>query len=431
MKQLLFSIISMFLLSPAAMAQTRASDSTPKAPEGATYTLSDGSTVTKSNETLSSETQYYNVVQVTKGNLNLNGCTLSKTGTGTSGDNSSFYGNNSALYASGSNSTINMTGGTITTSSQGANAVFATNNAVITVSDITIDNSQSVSRGLHATFGGTINASNVNITTRKATSSTVATDRGGGTVTVSGGTLTAMGDKSAVLYSTGVITANNLTGVSEKGPIVTVEGANYAYVNDCQMTSGSSKRGILLHQSNSGDAEGTKPFATITNSSLTLTDSNAPLCYVENCTATLTLTDVTLKVPSGLLMSVPNSSKGNGSTGTIVLETTKNSWEYAGTVETGTENKVAVTIGENVTWTLTADTYVTTLTNNGVINKNGYSLTYGSLSGNGTINESTGINEVRETTIDSNAPAYTLNGTRAGSSTMGIIIQNGKKIIRK
>ena len=431
MKQLLFSIISMFMISPAVMTQTRASDSTPKAPEGATYTLSDGSTVTKSNETLSSETQYYNVVQVTKGTLNLNDCTLSKTGTGTSGDNSSFYGNNSALYASGSNSTINMTGGTITTSSQGANAVFATNNAVITVSDITIDNSQSVSRGLHATFGGTINASNVNITTRKATSSTVATDRGGGTVTVSGGTLTAMGDKSAVLYSTGVITANNLTGVSEKGPIVTVEGANYAFVNDCQMTSGSSKRGILLHQSNSGDAEGTKPYATITNSSLTLTDSNAPLCYVENCTATLTLTDVTLKVPSGLLMSVPNSSKGNGSTGTIVLETTKNSWEYAGTVETGTENKVAVTVGENVTWTLTADTYVTTLINNGVINKNGHSLTYGSLSGNGTINESTGINEVRETTIDSNAPAYMLNGTRAGSSTKGIIIQNGKKVAIK
>jgi hypothetical protein len=50
---------------------------------------------------------------------------------------------------------------------------------------------------------------------------------------------------------------------------------------------------------------------------------------------------------------------------------------------------------------------------------------------NGTINESTGINEVRQTTIDSNAPAYTLNGTRAGSSTKGIIIQNGKKIIRK
>ena len=431
MKQQLFSTVLIFMVGLPAMAQTRASDSTPKAPEGATYTLSDGATVTKNNETISCETQYYNVVQVTKGTLNLDGCTLSKTGTGTSGDNSSFYGTNSALYASGSNSSVNMTGGSIATSSQGANAVFATNSTTISVSDITIDNSQSVSRGLHATFGGTINAINVNITTRKATSSTVATDRGGGTVTVTGGSLTAMGDKSAVLYSTGVITANNLTGVSEKGPIVTVEGANYAYINDCQMTSGSSKRGILLHQSNSGDAEGTKPYATVTNSSLTMTDSNAPLCYVENCTATLTLTDVTLNVPSDLLMSVPNSSKGNGSIGTIIFETTKDSWEYAGKVEAGTENKVAVTVGENVTWSLTADTYVTTLVNNGIINKNGYSLTYGSLSGNGTVNESSGINEVRQTTMDGNAPAYTLNGTRTGSSTKGIIIRNGKKIIRK
>ena len=64
----------------------------PKEPQGATYTLSDGSTVTKTGETISSETQYYNVVQVTKGSLTLDGCTLTKTGDGTSGDNSSFYG---------------------------------------------------------------------------------------------------------------------------------------------------------------------------------------------------------------------------------------------------------------------------------------------------------------------------------------------------
>lgn len=59
----------------------------PKEPQGATYTLSDGSTVTKTGETISSETQYYNVVQVTKGSLTLDGCTLTKTGDGTSGDN--------------------------------------------------------------------------------------------------------------------------------------------------------------------------------------------------------------------------------------------------------------------------------------------------------------------------------------------------------
>ncbi|MBQ2180474.1 MAG: hypothetical protein II450_08780, partial [Prevotella sp.] len=217
MKQTRKMLLLLALLIPAGtMAQTRASDSTPKEPQGATYTLSDGSTVTKTGETINSETQYYNVVQVTKGSLTLDGCTLTKTGDGTSGDNSSFYGTNSAVYASGSEAVINMTGGTITTSSQGANAIFATNGATINVSGVTIDNSQSVSRGMHATFGGIINAKDVNITTRKATSSTVATDRGGGTVTVNGGTLTAKGDKSAVLYSTGIITANNVMGLSEQ-----------------------------------------------------------------------------------------------------------------------------------------------------------------------------------------------------------------------
>ena len=433
MKQTRKMLLLLALLIPAgAMAQTRAGDSSPKEPQGATYTLSDGSTVTKTGETISSETQYYNVVQVTKGSLTLDGCTLTKTGDGTSGDNSSFYGTNSAVYASGSEAVINMTGGTITTSSQGANAIFATNGATINVSGVTIDNSQSVSRGMHATFGGIINAQDVNITTRKATSSTVATDRGGGTVTVNGGTLTAKGDKSAVLYSTGIITANSVTGLSEQGPMATVEGSNYVYINDSEMTSSSSKRGILLHQSGSGDAEGKTPVCEISRSTLTTTDSSAPLCYVVNSTATLTLTDVTLNVASSHLMSVPTDSKGSGSTGTLVLKTTKDSWTYQGTVSASSDNKVAVEVGQGVTWQLTADTNVNTLVNNGAIVTNGYTLNVsGSSSGTGTISETTGISSMTSPADDNSAARYTLDGRRALSTHKGIIIQNGKKYVSK
>ena len=134
------------LVAVATMLNMQAqppADSTPKYPSGATKQYSSG-TNSLTNETLSSSTQYYNVVQVTKGSLTLDGCTLTKTGDGTSGDNSSVYGTNSAVYASGSEAVINMTGGTITTSSQGANAIFATNGATINVSGVTIDNSQSV-----------------------------------------------------------------------------------------------------------------------------------------------------------------------------------------------------------------------------------------------------------------------------------------------
>lgn len=440
------------------MAQTRAGGSaSSKTPAGAAYTLSDGSIVTKSGETLTTSTSDYNVVQVTKGTLSLTDCTITKTGdysSSYSGDDTSFYGTNSAVYASGSGATVNMTGGTVTTDAKGANAVFATNGATINVSGITIDNTKSVSRGLHCTGGGIINATNVNITTRSETSSTVATDRGGGTVTVRGGTITAKGNKSAVLYSTGTISVDGITGLSEKGPMATVEGANTVIIENSTMQSDAEARGILLHQSNSGDAEGTKPVCNITNSTLTTSNSSVPLAFVTNVTGTLTLTDVTLSVASNKLMTVEYYKRGENSTGHLVLKTTKNSWAYTGDVDADTKNSLAVTVGANVTWNgaadadnnaksaivtiesgavwnLTGNSYVSTLTNNGTVNKNGYALTVGSSSGSGTINETTGIESLKSATTIESSSIYTLDGCRADETTRGIVIRNGKKYVVK
>ena len=43
-------------------------------------------------------------------------------------------------------------------------------------------------------------------------------------------------------------------------------------------------------------------------------------------------------------MAVPTDSKGSGSTGTLVLKTTKDSWTYQGTVSASSDNKVAVEV---------------------------------------------------------------------------------------
>lgn len=440
------------------MAQTRAGgSSSSKTPAGSAFALSDGSTVTKNGEALTTSSSDYNVVQVTNGTLTMTDCTVTKTGdysSSYSGDDTSFYGTNSAVYASGSGATVNMTGGTVTTDAKGANAVFATNGATINVSGITIDNTKSVSRGLHCTGGGIINATNVNITTRSETSSTVATDRGGGTVTVRGGTITAKGNKSAVLYSTGTISVDGIRGLSEKGPIATVEGANTVIIENSTMQSDAEARGILLHQSNSGDAEGTKPVCYITNSTLTTTNNSAPLAFVTNVTGTLTLTDVTLSVASNKLMTVEYYKRGENSTGHLVLKTTKNSWAYTGDVDADTKNSLAVTVGANVTWNgaadadnnaksaivtiesgavwnLTGNSYVSILTNNGTINKNGYTLTVGSSSGSGTINETTGIESLKSATTIESSSIYTLDGCRADETTRGIVIRNGKKYVVK
>lgn len=96
------------------MAQTRAGgSSSSKTPAGSAFALSDGSTVTKNGEALTTSSSDYNVVQVTNGTLTMTDCTVTKTGdysSSYSGDDTSFYGTNSAVFASGSGATINMTG---------------------------------------------------------------------------------------------------------------------------------------------------------------------------------------------------------------------------------------------------------------------------------------------------------------------------------
>ena len=430
----LFAAIAVATLS---MAQPPA-DTTPTYPQGATYTHPSGTTTI--TDSYSSSTQYYNVIQCTGGTLTMNGCTITKTGDGSQGDNSSFYGNNSSIYcgaASSSNyqSTTAASGAkiviknvTVNSSSKGANAVIATNGASVEIDGITIVNNYAVSRGLHATYGGIITASNVDITTNEATSSTIATDRGGGTVTVSGGTATANGSKSAVIYSTGTMSATDLVGKSAKGEIAVIEGDNSIAMTNCTMTSGSSERGLLMMQSGSGDASGVNPVMTITGTSLTMTDSSAPLLEVATCvTATCTLDNCTVTVPSGILMSVMADSQWStsGAVGNLILS----NGTYSGTVKYDTGYTANVTVNEGAVWNLTANTSIGALVNNGTVNLNGYTLTTTSTSGSGTINETTGISALKPAPSTLTPELYNLAGQRVNGAAKGIIIKNGQKIV--
>ncbi len=443
---------SLFLVALAALtlnmqAQPPA-DSTPTYPQGATYKHTSGTATL--TESYSCSTQYYNVIQCTGGTLTLTGSTLTKTGDGSGGDNSSFYGNNSTIYAGAASSTdyqsttaasgakIVINNCTVNGSAQGANAVIATNGATIEVNGITIVNSKSVSRGLHATYGGIITAKDVDITTNEATSSTIATDRGGGTVTVNRGTATANGSKSAVIYSTGTMSATDLVGSSASGEIGVIEGDNSITMTNCTMTSGSSERGLLMMQSGSGDATGVNPVMTITGTSLTMTDTSAPLLEVATCvTATCTLSNCTLTVPSGILMYVMADSQWStsGAVGNLILD----NGTYTGLVKYDSGYTANVTVNSGAVWNLTADTSICGLVNNGTINCNGYTLTYTSKSGSGTINEGTGINEVQSSEFRGQSgefrgqseKCYTLDGRQATPATKGIVIQDGKKLVVK
>ena len=429
-----------FVISALSLQAQPPADSTPTYPSGATYKHTSGTAAI--SDSYSSSTQYYNVIQCTGGTLTMNGCTITKTGDGSGGDNSSFYGNNSSIYAGAASSTnyqsttaassakIVINDCTVTGSAQGANAVIATNGATVEIDGITIVNNNSVSRGLHATYGGIINASNVDITTNEATSSTIATDRGGGTVTVTGGTATANGSKSAVIYSTGTMSATDLVGTSAKGEIAVIEGDNSISMTNCTMTSGSSERGLLMMQSGSGDAMGVNPVMTITGTSLTMTDSSAPLLEVATCvTATCTLDNCTVTVPSGILMYVMSDSQWStsGAVGNLILA----NGTYNGIVKYDSGYAANVTVNSGAVWNLTGNATVTKLVNNGTINLNGYTLTYSSKSGSGTINETTGITESLGREMSEDKIIYTLDGRRATDNSNTILVSDGKKYVRK
>jgi hypothetical protein len=373
------------------------------------YTLSSGSaTLTNTRYTATSADE--NAIKVTGGTLTLTNDTIVKSaGDASNSDNSSFYGTNAAILASGSSSKVVMTGGTITTNASGANAIVAYGGTV-EVSDVTMTCSKNLSRGIHATGGGTITAKNLTITTAGNNSSVIATDRGGGTVTVTGGTYKTTGGDCAVIYSTGTITANNITGSSSQGEVGVIEGSNSITINNCTMSSSSSKRGMMILQSGSGDATGYNGKITVNGGTITLTGSSTPLIEITtSTTGTLTLKDVSLTVPSGILMLVDYNTRWSTTSPVayLVLDGTSGK-TYKGDVQVDSYGTSTVTVNSGITWTgaynnantgkstkvivngtwnLSADSYVGTVTvaSGGVINKNGHTLTYSSLSNSGTI----------------------------------------------
>ena len=153
------------------------------------YTQS-GGTETSSNQAFTASNTDENGIKVTNGGtFTLSNSTVTKTGDTSSNDNSDFYGLNAGVLAE-SGSAIELTNCTVTTNANGANGVFSTGSgSSVTLSNVTINTSADGSRGVDATQTGNITCTDVNITTVGQHCAAIATDRGNGTITVIGGTM--------------------------------------------------------------------------------------------------------------------------------------------------------------------------------------------------------------------------------------------------
>ncbi len=349
--------------------------------------------------------------------------TVTKTGDSDGGDNCNFYGLNAAVLVK-DGSTTTITGGTVTSDADGANGVFsyggnggqngATGDGTkVIISDTKITTTGDGSGGIMTTGGGITEAYDLTVETSGRSSAAIRTDRGGGTVTVDGGSYTTNGLGSPAIYSTADITVSNATLTSNLSEGVCIEGINSITLNDCDMTANNTDTNgnatfydtIMIYQSMSGDAD--SGTSTFTMNGGSLTSKNGHVFHVTNTSAVINLSGVNIinKDADNILLSVcadgwtgdTNKATLNadaqdlegtilvGSDSELTLNLTNGS-SFTGTVDGNITNAkgetvstevgtVSVSIDKDSTWTLTADTYITSFDGDiSSVNTNGYTL---------------------------------------------------------
>ena len=349
--------------------------------------------------------------------------TVVKSGSSDGGDSCNFYGLNAAVLVK-DGSTATITGGTITSDADGANGVFSYggnggrngaegDGTTVIIRDTVINTTGSGSGGIMTTGGGTTYAYDLTVTTSGGSSAPIRTDRGGGTVHVDGGSYTSNGLGSPAIYSTADITVENAALTSNLSEGVCIEGKNSITLLNCDLSASNTKCNgnatfldtIMIYQSMSGDADsGTSSF-TMTGGSLT--SKNGHVFHVTNTNAVISLSDVEIRNEdaSGVLLSVCDdgwngagniatlNADGQTLSGTLLVGSNSsltlnliNGSTFTGTVsgeivnakgdtvstETGTAD---VTLDSTSTWSLTADTYVSSFSGDTAnITFNGYTL---------------------------------------------------------
>ena len=399
MKNTVSYLAAVLIFIASGCSGDKATDSTPGTVTDDTtststgYYYQSGGTAIKANQTYTSSITDTSGVRVTNaGTLTLTNSKITTGGNTTSEDSSSFYGLNAGVLAT-SGSKITLTGCSITTSGTGANGVFATGSGTsIVLSRDTITCTKDGAHGVDATIAGLLTLTDVIISTAGAHGAAISTDRGGGTVTVTGGRAIASGQDSPGIYSTGTITAHDATISATGSEAAVIEGANFITLTNTVLSGakGSRDRGLMIYQSMSGDAQGTEGTFTMTGGSFNWPSTTGPAMYVTNSTGVITLTGVTVNNSSATLIKAGADQWGTtGSNGGTVIFTAdgetltgnidldsyssmtaslKNSSSLTGHIDAAnTAKAIALTLDATSTWTVTANSYLTSLSDAGGI----------------------------------------------------------------
>ena len=252
---------------------------------------------TISNETIESTGTDENAALISSGaNVTLDNDTITRTSADSQGgDNSSFYGVGAAVLAT--DGTAYVKDGSVTTDAAGGAGLFAYGDGTVYASGTTVKTTQDTSGGVHVAGGGTLYGWDLDVETNGESSAAIRSDRGGGTMVIDGGNYVSNGVGSPAIYSTADIAVSNASLTANGSEAVCIEGLNSIHLYDCDLTGNMSDLDqndntwtVILYQSMSGDSEvGNSTFQMDGGS---LTSENGGVFYTTNTESTITLNNV-------------------------------------------------------------------------------------------------------------------------------------------
>ena len=252
---------------------------------------------TVSNETIESTGTDENAALISSGaSVTLDNDTITRTSEDSKGgDNSSFYGVGAAVLAT--DGTAYVKDGSVTTDAAGGAGLFAYGDGTVYASVTIVKTTQDTSGGVHVAGGGTLYGWDLDVETNGESSAAIRSDRGGGTMVIDGGNYVSNGVGSPAVYSTADIAVSNATLTANGSEAICIEGLNSIHLYDCDLTGNMSDLDqndntwtVILYQSMSGDSEvGNSTFQMDGGS---LTSENGGVFYTTNTESTITLNNV-------------------------------------------------------------------------------------------------------------------------------------------
>ncbi len=348
--------------------------------------VQNGGLVTVASKTYRSEKADTSGIVVTGGgSLVGRNLKIETGGNSSSQENSSFYGLNAGILAV-KGAGILLSQVEVNTAGSGANGIFANGDGShVSIFGGSVHAAGQGGHAIMASQAGSIEAEDLVMSTSGANSGAVATDRGGGSIAVRGGSIKTSGPDSPAVYSTGSISLSGTRLESTGAEAAVIEGSNSIWLSDCELSSSKDRKwGVMIYQSMSGDANGSSGRFSMSGGSLSYSGAEGPLFYVTNGTGLIRLSGVNVSVASGLLVNAAAGRWGRSGTNgaNVVLSVEKQQLlgdlmadglsavtialsagaRWCGAVNSsGSAKSATVILDAESSWTMSADSRVTVL----------------------------------------------------------------------